>query len=130
MPDDPATDDGGQINPFGETLLEQHADQAVLAQGADQTVDGHRRDVTDRCAQLQAETAMGAQQGIAGGVRVQLSVAQNEMRQHGENGFTPCALDTPNGEAAKPDTGVNASGGSDRRLHRWICDGAENPGRG
>jgi hypothetical protein len=37
---------------------------------------------------------MGGQQGSTGCVRAHLSVAQNEMRQHGENGFTLRALKT------------------------------------
>src|SRR5688500_18363112 len=49
---------------------------------------------------------MGGQQGITSCVRAHLAVAQNEMRQHGENGFTPRALDAPNGETAEPDTDV------------------------
>src|SRR5215470_9149880 len=58
MPDDTATDDGGQIDPLGEavavfligqdiswqrqTTLDQHGHQAVLPQGTDQTIEGHR----------------------------------------------------------------------------------------
>jgi hypothetical protein len=58
MPDHLAINDGGQINPLGQAFtvlfigqdiswqrqitLEQHTEQAVLAQGADQTVEGHR----------------------------------------------------------------------------------------
>ena len=58
MPDEPATDDSGQINALGKAFavffigqdigrqrqmtLEQHADQAVSAQGADQSIQGHR----------------------------------------------------------------------------------------
>ena len=58
MPDHPATDEGGQIDPIGETLamlfigqnirrqrqvtFDQDADQTVLAQGAAQAIEGHR----------------------------------------------------------------------------------------
>ena len=68
MPDHPATDDGGQIDARSETLAMlfigediggqrqgtqgEHGDQAMLAQGTNQAIEGHRRDVADRCAQL------------------------------------------------------------------------------
>jgi hypothetical protein len=68
VPDHPATDDGGQIDSLSETLavffigqdisrqrqmtLDEDIDQAVLAQGTDQAIKGHRRDVTDGRAQL------------------------------------------------------------------------------
>ena len=39
---------------------EPHADQAVLAQGAEQAIEGHGRDVADDCAPLQTEGPMGA----------------------------------------------------------------------
>ena len=75
MPNHPATDDGGQINAFGETqamlfigqeigrqrqvTLEQHADQTVLAQGAAQAIPSHRREMTESRAPCQTETTVG-----------------------------------------------------------------------
>lgn len=63
VPDYPTTDDGGEIDPIGEAVavlfvgqeigrqrqmtLEQHADQALLAKGADQAIQGHRGEVAD-----------------------------------------------------------------------------------
>ena len=117
MPDHPATDDGGQINAFGEAFtvlfvgqdigrqrqvtLEQHADQAVLAQGADQTIEGHGRDMTDGRAPLQTETAMGGHQGLPGHIRAHASIAQDEMRQHGKDRLASRALNAPDGETAE-----------------------------
>src|SRR5262245_63510242 len=63
MPDDTATDYGGQIDPLAEavavfligqdirwqrqTTLDQHGHQAVVPQGTDQTIEGHRGDMAD-----------------------------------------------------------------------------------
>jgi hypothetical protein len=49
---------------------------------------------------------MGRQQGIASHVGAHLAVAQDEMRQDGEDGFTPRTLDAPDGEAAPADPDV------------------------
>src|SRR5438445_11561447 len=49
-------------------------------------------------AQLQAEATMGRQQGIAGHVRPHRAVAQDKVRQDGEDRFARGALDTPDGE--------------------------------
>ena len=62
----------------------QHRDQAVLAKGADHTIEGHGGDVTDHGAQLQTEATVRGDQGIAGHVRPHLSVAQDEVGQDGE----------------------------------------------
>jgi len=38
--------------------LDQHGDQAMLAQGADQSIEGHGREMTDGRTPLQAEAAV------------------------------------------------------------------------
>jgi hypothetical protein len=54
--------------------------------------------MADDRAQLQAETTMGRQQGIAGDVRPHRAVAQDKVRQDGEDRFAGGALDAPDGE--------------------------------
>src|SRR2546423_15058615 len=57
--------------------------------------------MADDRAQLQAETTMGRQQGIAGHVRPYCAVAQDKVRQDGEDRFAGGALDAPEGEPAQ-----------------------------
>src|SRR5713101_3067227 len=57
--------------------------------------------MADDRAQLQAETTMGRQQGIAGYVRPHRAVAQDKVRQDGEDRFAGGALDAPDGEPAE-----------------------------
>ena len=122
MPEHAATDDGGQIHLVGETAAVlfigqdirrqrqatpgQHRDQALLAQGTDQAIEGHGRDVADHRTPFQTEAAVGGQQGIAGHLGSHLAVAQDEMRQDGEHRFARGALDAPDGETAQADTGI------------------------
>src|SRR5215475_1638057 len=63
VPEHPATDNGGQIDPIGATAtvfligqnvcrqrqatLDQYRDQAVVSQGADQAIEGHGGDMAD-----------------------------------------------------------------------------------
>ena len=47
-----------------QVTCEPHADQAMLAQGAEQAIEGHGRDVADGCAPLQTEATMGGDQGL------------------------------------------------------------------
>src|SRR5262245_26184252 len=47
--------------------------------------------------QLQAQTAMGGQEGIARDLRSHLAIAQDEMWQHGEHRMTHRALEPPDG---------------------------------
>ena len=49
---------------------------------------------------------MRGQQGIASHLRAHLAIAQNEVRQDGEHGFAPCALDTPDGYSTQADPHV------------------------
>ncbi len=54
---------------------------------------------------------MGGDQGIAGHVRPHLSVAQDEVRQDGEDRLAGGALDAPDGETTQADPGGrNGSG--------------------
>ena len=75
MPEGPTADDRGEIDLIGQTAavffigqdirrqrqatLGQHRDQAVLAKGANHTIEGHRRDMADGRTPCQTETAMG-----------------------------------------------------------------------
>jgi len=91
---------GQEVDGQRQPTPRQHRDQTVLTEGTDQTVEGHGRDVTDHRAQLQTEATMGRQQGIAGHLGSHLAIAQDEMGQDGEDGFTPRTLDAPDGETA------------------------------
>ena len=102
VPDHSATDHGGQIHPFGETLamlfigqdigrqrqmtLDEDVDQTVLTQGADQTIESHGRDMADGRTPFQTEPAMSGQQGISGRLGAHRAVPQDEMGQHGKHG--------------------------------------------
>ena len=117
MPDDTAADDRGQIDPVCEATavfligqdvcrqrqatLDQHRNQAVLPQRADQAIESHGRDVEDHRAPLQTEAAVGGDQGLPGHIGAHTAIAQDEVRQDGENGFARSALDTPEGEATE-----------------------------
>jgi hypothetical protein len=56
--------------------------------------------------QRQTETAMGRQQGIAGHLRSQRAIPQDEVRQDGEHCSTPRTLETPDGDSAEVDSDV------------------------
>jgi hypothetical protein len=49
---------------------------------------------------------MGGQEGIARDLRSHLAIAQDEMRQHGEHGFTCRALYPPDGQSTQPDAPI------------------------
>jgi hypothetical protein len=90
VPDDTTMDNRGQRHLVGETVTmlliseEIHrqgqttSDHArhytLLAEGADQALEGHRRDRADHRAQLQTQAAMGGQQGIASDLGSHLAV--------------------------------------------------------
>ncbi len=117
VPEHAATDDGGQIDLVRETAAVlcigqeidrqwqctpgQHGDQALLTQGTHQAIEGHGRDMADGRTPFQTETTMGGQQGIAGHVRPHRAVAQDKVRQDGEDRFAGGALDAPDGEPAQ-----------------------------
>src|SRR5712691_465910 len=119
MPDDTATDNRGQIHLLGKTvavlLIGQEIDgqgqttpgqdrhETVLTEGAHQAIEGHRGDMADHRGQLQTETTMGGQQGIAGHLRMYLAVTQDEVGQDGEHCTTRGALETPEGDPAQTD---------------------------
>jgi hypothetical protein len=69
-------------------------------------VEGHGRDIADHRAQLQAETTVGGQQGIAGDLGSHPAIAEDEVGQDCEYRFACYALDTPNREPTEADTGV------------------------
>ena len=79
--------------------------QTMVAEGTDQAIERHRRDVTDHRTQLQTQAPMRRQQGIAGDLWSHLPIAQDEVGQDGEHGTTRGALDAPDADAtqANPD---------------------------
>ena len=122
VPEHSATDNGGQIHPFGETLarlfigqdigrqrqitLDEDVAQTVLTQGADQTIESHGREMADGRTPFQTEPAMSGQQGISGRLGSHRAVPQDAMGQHGKHGLTIRALNAPDGETTQPDTGI------------------------
>ena len=57
-------------------------------------------------AVIEAQSAMGRQQGIACDLRAHLAVAQDEMRQDREYGFAGRALDAPDGDPTQTDAHI------------------------
>jgi hypothetical protein len=56
--------------------------------------------------QLQAQPAMGRQEGIASALRAHLAIAQDEMREDCEHGATCRALESPDGDSTQTDTHI------------------------
>ena len=69
-----------------------------MAERTDETIEGHRRDMTDDRAEFQTEPTMRRQQGVASDIRSHLAIAQDEMRQDREHRFTRRALYPPDGD--------------------------------
>ena len=84
----------------------QHRDETVLTEGTDDAIEGHGRDMTDRRAPFQTETAVGGQQGVPSHVGSHLAVAQDEMGQYGKNSLASRALHAPDGKAAQADSHI------------------------
>jgi hypothetical protein len=62
--------------------------------------------MTEHGAPLQAQAAMGRQQGITGDLWPHLAIAQNKVGKDGEDGFARGALEPPDGEPTQANTGV------------------------
>jgi hypothetical protein len=147
VPDKTATDNGGQIDLGGETTAVllirqeihrerhptpgQHWHQALAAKRTDETIEGQRGHMIEHRTEFQTETPMSGQKGIARDLGSYLAIAQDKMRQDGEDSFARGALDPPDGDATQADTGIMrvARQGTHRR-HRSPCGGAESRGRG
>src|SRR2546425_2736740 len=97
---------GEDIDGQGQTTPGQDRHETVLTEGAHQAIEGHRGDMADHRGQLQTETTMGGQQGIAGHLRMHLAVTQDEVGQDGEHCTTRGALETPEGDPAQTDPEV------------------------
>ena len=97
---------GQEIGGEGQTTPGQHHHETVMAERADQTIQGHWREMTDHRAELQTEPTVCGQQGITGDLRSHLTVPQDEVRQDREDRFAPRALDAPDGEPTQTDPDV------------------------
>jgi hypothetical protein len=122
MPDHAAMDNHGQVDFVGQTVAmffigediggqgqttpRQHRHQPLMAQGTDQAIYRHRGDMADDCTELQTEPAMRRQQSLAGDLRGQRAIAQDEVGEDREHGSTCGALDAPDGDATETDTEV------------------------
>src|SRR5712671_7880010 len=81
--------------------LDQHHDETVLPESADQAVEGHRRDIADCRTPLQAESSMGGEQGLPRYIRTHTAIAQDEVGQHCKDSLARGTLHAPDGEAAE-----------------------------
>jgi hypothetical protein len=122
MPEHTATDNRGQIHLLGETVAVlfirqdidgegqttpgQNRDDTLVAEGADQAIEGHRRDLTDDRTAFQTEPTMRRQRGVASDIRSHLARAQDEMRQDGEHRFARRALYPPDGDPTQTDAHI------------------------
>src|SRR5262245_33131955 len=118
MPDDPTTDDRGQVDLLGQAVTVlfigqeicwqqqptpgEHGHKTLLSERTDEARERHRGDMADDRTPLQTEAPMYGQQGVVGDVGMHRVVAQDEMRQDGEDRFTPRTLDASDGETAQP----------------------------
>src|SRR4029453_15936968 len=84
----------------------QYGHEALMAERTDQPVEGHGREMADRRTQLQTETTVCGQQGIAGHLGSHLAIAQDKVRQDGEYGSASRALQTPDGDSTQADPDV------------------------
>src|SRR5215813_371119 len=84
----------------------EHRDETVVAERTDETRERHRREMIEHRTPLQAQAAMGRQQGIARDLRSHLAIAQDEMGQDGEHRTTRGALDPPDGDSTQTDTHI------------------------
>src|SRR5262249_10176894 len=90
----------------GQPTPRQHSHQTVVAKRTDEAIEGHGGEMVEDRAQLQTESPVGGQQGIAGYVRSHLTIAQDEMGQDGEHGTTGGAPDTPDGDSTQADPDI------------------------
>src|SRR5205807_6713 len=78
----------------------------LLTQGTDQAIEGHGGNVTDHRTPFQAEPTMGGNQGLPSALGAHAAVAQDEMGQDSEHGFTRSTLHAPDGETAQSNSGI------------------------
>ena len=77
-----------------------------MAEGTDEAIERHRREVIEDRTQLQAQSAMRCQYGITSDLRRHLAIPQDEVRQDGEHRTTRGTLEPPDGDAAQTDAGI------------------------
>jgi hypothetical protein len=122
MPDGTAGDNRGPRHVVGETTTVlfigqeigwerqptpgQYHHDALVAEGADQAIKGHRREMTDGRTPLQTQSTMRRQQGVAGDLRTHLARAQDQVGQDGEHHLAPGPLETPDDDPTQADTDI------------------------
>jgi hypothetical protein len=62
--------------------------------------------MTDDRTQLQTQSSMRRQQGVAGNLRTHLAIAQDKVGQDGEHHCAPCTLETPDDDPTQADTDI------------------------
>src|SRR6266481_2180363 len=97
---------GQEIHGEGQTVPGEHRHQTLVAKRTDQAIERHRGDMPDDRTQLQAQSSMGGQEGIAGSLRSHLAIAQDEVREDREYRFARRALYPPNGHSTQTDADI------------------------
>ena len=95
-----------EIDRQSQPTLGQYGHETLLSERADETIDRHRREMTDDRTEFQTQSAVSGPQGITGHLRSHLAIAQDEVRQDGEHSFALRTLETPDGETTQPDTDI------------------------
>src|SRR5215831_17596688 len=86
--------------------LDQHYDETVLPESAEQAVEGHRGDIADCRTPLQAESSMGGEQGLPRYIGTHAAIAQDEVGQHRKDSLARSTLHAPEGEAAEANPSI------------------------
>jgi hypothetical protein len=120
IPDHTTTDDRGKghfrcqttavffisqdVRGQGQATLGQYRHHTVVAQGAPQTIESHRRDRIEDCTERHTQASMRRQEGVASALRAHLARAQDEVGEDRAYRFARGALDPPDGETTQPET--------------------------
>jgi hypothetical protein len=90
----------------GQTTSCQDRHETLLAEGTDQAIEGHGREMADDGAEFQAEAPMRGSQGITGQIRAHLTIAEDEMGQNREHRTTRGAREPPDGDPTQLDPDI------------------------
>lgn len=94
---------GQEIRGQGQTTPGHHGPETLLAEGPDETREGHGRERGEHRAPLPTEPARRRSSGIASDLGAPRAVAQDDVREHGEYRLARRALEAPDGEPTPPD---------------------------
>jgi hypothetical protein len=78
----------------------------MLAERADEAIQGHGGDMTNHRSPLQAQSTMGGQQSITGHLRPHLAIPQDELWEDREHRFARRTLYPPDGHPTQANTHI------------------------